>query len=237
MTELPPEIRRQFCLGEMMLRAVVFDMDGVILDSERLAHAAWREFASADGLPDIDCLYADAMGRSEEEIAVLFRERYGFDGYPEFRERVLSWSADHVPGGIIPLREGARELLDFLRDHEIRTGLATATELVIAQKELIDTGVWDCFDHVVTGDQVSNCKPDPEIYLKACALLDVRPEETYGVEDGRNGILALHAAGMPAILTEDQYHPSPEIAALCEVVLPSLHKVKEFFGTILHERI
>ncbi len=217
----------------MRLRAVVFDMDGVILDSERLAHAAWREFASADGLPDIDRLYADSMGRSEEEIAVLFRERYGFDGYPEFRERVLSWSTDHVPGGIIPLRKGARELLDFLREHGIRTGLATATERVIAQKELTDTGVWDSFDFVVTGDQVSNCKPDPEIYLKACELLGVRPEETYGVEDGRNGILALHAAGMPAILAEDQYHPSPEIAALCEAVLPSLDAVHGYFSGLM----
>ena len=217
----------------MRLRAVVFDMDGVILDSERLAHAAWREFASADGLSDIDRLYADSMGRSEEEIAVLFRERYGFDGYPEFRERVLSWSTDHVSGGIIPLRKGARELLDFLREHGIRTGLATATERVIAQKELTDTGVWDSFDFVVTGDQVSNCKPDPEIYLKACELLGVRPEETYGVEDGRNGILALHAAGMPAILAEDQYHPSPEIAALCEAVLPSLDAVHGYFSGLM----
>ena len=229
-------IRRQFCLRKMMLRAVVFDMDGVILDSERLAHAAWREFALTDGLPDIDRLYADAMGRSEEEIAVLFRERYGFDGYPEFRERVLSWSADHVPGGIIPLRDGARELLAFLRERGIRTALATATERVIAQKELTDTGVWSYFDHVVAGDQVSKCKPDPEIYLKACALLDVRPEETYGVEDGRNGVLALHAAGMPAILAEDQYHPSPEIAALCEAVVPTLGAVKEYFEKKVEER-
>lgn len=237
--ELPPNVRRQLfwerqlSLEKSTLKAVIFDMDGVVLDSERLAHAAWRELAAADGLPDIDEVYAEAMGHNVEEIGVLFRERYGSDLYPSFRERVFRWIAQHTPGGIVPLREGTRELLLFLREHHIKIGLATATERAVARKELTATGVWDWFDCIVTGDQVSECKPDPEIYLKACALLGVRPEEAYGVEDGRNGILALHAAGMPAVMAEDQYHPSAEIRALCEAVLPSMQKVKEFLETIM----
>ena len=215
------------------LKAVVFDMDGVVLDSERLAHAAWRELAAADGLPDIDAVYAESMGHNVEESSALFLERYGRDIYPAFRKRVYQWISEHTPGGVIPLREGARELLVFLREHKILTGLATATEQAIAREELTAVGVWDLFDCVVTTDQVSACKPDPEIFLKACSLLGVRPEEAYGVEDGRNGILALHAAGMPAILAEDQYHPSPEIAALCETVLPTMTAVREYLSEIL----
>lgn len=223
-------------MRESKLRAVVFDMDGVILDSERLAHAAWRELAAEYGLEDIDSVYAEAMGHNVDEISALFREQYGRDLYPAFRERAFAWIARHTPGGIVPLREGARELLLFLKEQHIKTGLATATERAVAKRELTAAGVWDWFDCVVTGDQVSECKPDPEIYLKACELLNVRPEEAYGVEDGRNGILALHAAGMPAVMAEDQYHPSQEITAMCEAVLPSLQKVKEFFEAILFQK-
>ena len=214
-----------------MLKAVVFDMDGVILDSERLAREAWRQLAAEDGLPDIDEMYLRCMGRSSGEIAALFRERYGYDGYPAFEARTYRWCEEHAPGGVVPLREGARELLEFLKQRGTKLGLATATAREIAEKELDNAGVLAYFDIVIGGDMVRSCKPDPEIYLTACRLLDVLPEETYGVEDGRNGILALHAAGMPVIMAVDQYHPEPEIAALCEVVLPSMCDVRDYLNS------
>ena len=213
-----------------MLKAVVFDMDGVILDSERLSHEAWRELAKERNLPDIEGLYCAAMGKSVDEISVLFEEALGFNGYPEFREQVLAWNKAHSPGGIVPLRRGAGELLRFLKENGVLIGLASATEYDILKRELTDTGVLSLFDTVMAGDMVAHCKPDPELFLRACEGLGVDPAETYGVEDGYGGIQAIHAAGMRAILAEDQYHPTPEIAALCEAVLPTMEAVKEYFG-------
>lgn len=216
-----------------MLKAVVFDMDGVILDSERLSHEAWRELAKEKKLPDIEELYCAAMGKSVDEIAALFREAFGYDGYPEFRGRVLAWNREHSPGGIVPLRRGAGELLRFLKENGVRIGLASATEKDILTRELSDTGVLHLFDTVMAGDMVAHCKPDPELFLRACEGLDVDPAEAYGVEDGYGGILAIRAAGMRAILAEDQYHPTPEIAALCEAVLPTMEAVQRYFSAII----
>ena len=216
-----------------MLKAVIFDMDGVILDSERLSRAAWIELAEEKGFADIDSLFTEAMGHSVDEITAMFLERYGFDDYPGFQEEVFAWNREHTPGGIIPLREGVPELLDLLKENGILIGLATATDKAVVEKELGAVGVLEYFDTVIAGDMVRRCKPDPEIYLKACEQLGVRPEESYGVEDGKNGILALHAAGIPAVMAEDQYHPSPEIAALCETVLPTLEAVREYFSAVV----
>ena len=216
-----------------MLKAVVFDMDGVILDSERLSRRAWKELGEARGFTDTDSLFAEAMGHSVDELTAMFLERYGFDDYPGFRDEVFAWNQAHTPDGVIPLREGARELLGFLKEKGILIGLATATDGAVVNEELGALGVLDSFDTIISGNMVSRCKPDPEIYLRACTELGVRPEEAYGVEDGKNGILALHAAGMPAVMAEDQYHPSPEIAALCEAVLPTLEAVRSHFSAVM----
>ena len=212
-----------------MYKAVVFDMDGVILDSERLAHEAWRELAEEYGFRNIDDVYYRAMGSGLDQIIELFRTEYGFDDYAGFEKQAYELAKKRSPGGILPLRKGARELLDYLKDKGVPLALASASEEAVVRRLLSDTQVLDRFSGIVAGDMVTRCKPDPEIFLRACEILGVDPSDACGVEDSANGILALHSAGMRAVMAEDQYHPTPEIAALCEAVFPTLQEVQIYF--------
>ena len=210
------------------MQAVIFDMDGVILDSERYLHIAWQRVAEEMGLGDIEEMFRMTLGWSDAEIIKLFYKTYGYDGFLEFHDRCYDWAHQHVPDGIIPLREGALELLQALKEKGIPIGLASASYKDKVIQELKDAGGLEYFDTIWAGDMVEHCKPDPALFLGACADLKVDPAQCFGVEDGPNGIRAIHAAGMRAILAEDQYHPTQEIADLCEVIVPTLGEVQDY---------
>ena len=212
----------------MSFSAVIFDMDGVIIDTEHYSHMAWRALAREDGLGDIDDMYFEAMGRNEREISASWIERFGYDGYPDFFQRVLRWHEENSPEGFTPLRDGAREVLAFLKDRGIPIALASGTSHDLLMERLENNRITAYFDVIWSGDMVEHCKPDPALFLGACNDLGVDPARTYGVEDSRKGIQALHAAGMRPILAEDQYHPSEEIVSLCEAVLPSMYAVRDY---------
>ena len=133
-----------------------------------------------------------------------------------------------IMNGKIPLKTGVIELLTSLRDSKVRLALASSTSEPAVRRELTDAGVIDYFEVLVCGNMVKKSKPDPEIFLTACSLLNVEPKRAYGIEDSINGIRSVHAAGMHPIMVPDIIGPTDEMKELSEIILPSLIEVKDY---------
>ena len=134
---------------------------------------------------------------------------------------------EHITHNPIPMKTGLMDLLTALREQKIPAAVATGTRRVYADDMLARAGLTPYIAAMVCGDEVSACKPDPEIFLKAAALIDVPPSECIVLEDSYNGIRAAHTAGAQPIMIPDTMQPTEEIRALCAHVLPRLDEVIE----------
>ena len=210
-------------------RAVLFDMDGVIFDSERALRSCWQELGDALDLGNMDRVYERCLGITRQATLTILNEVYG-PGFPSewFLKQTLEQYMERYSGGRLPVKTGAVELLKWLREKQFRIALASSTYLPTVERLLRDGGLWDSFDYVVTGDMVTHSKPDPEIFLLACEKCGVSPSEAWVIEDSYNGVRAAHAGGMHSIMVPDLVQPDEEIRQKAEQILPSLIEVREF---------
>lgn len=213
------------------LKAVVFDMDGIIFDSERKVVECWIEIAAKYGIKDIEKLCRMCLGTNSAETRRLALEFYGED-FP-YDERKAEQSAlyhERYDGGRLPMKVGVKELLEYLKQRGLKIALASSTRRVVVENQLRDAGILSYFDKVVCGDMVSHSKPHPEIFLRACEELSVEPECAIAIEDSYNGIRSAHAAGLRPIMVPDMAEPNEEIERLAEVILESLLEVREYIS-------
>ena len=210
-------------------KAVLFDMDGVIFDSERALRSCWRELAEQRGLRDMDAVYERCLGVTKAGTAAILKEAYGEDfPFEWFYETAFAMYTERFSGGRLPIKPGVVELLSFLREKGLPVALASSTYAAAVESRLKDGGLWDYFDYVITGDMVTRSKPDPEIFLLACEKCGVKPEETWVIEDSYNGVRAAFAGGMHPIMVPDLVQPDEEIRRKAELVLPSLVEVRKY---------
>lgn len=206
-------------------QAVIFDMDGVIFDTERIYFESCVEAAEKYKLESIERVCLDCVGTSS--MREVFLEAYGkdfpFDAYSEEAGRI---SSGKLQNGY-PMKEGAAELLDALMEHNIPAAVASSTATKAVVKALMKAGIIHCFRKIVGGDMVKNGKPDPEIFLTAAALLDVPPEGCLVIEDSPHGISAAHKAGMIPVFVPDLIQPDDKTRETAAAVLPSLKAVKD----------
>lgn len=216
------------------LHSVVFDADGTLFDTERLAQKVWLKVAHEMGEPAIEEHYLELIGRNREGIVALLLQvtRPGFP-LDDFLAVCTQRSRAQLAEVGVPVKEGAREILEFLRSRGILIALATSSGSVTTQLKLERTGLLDYFQVVVTGDMVSRGKPDPEIYLTACQKLGIEPAQAMAVEDSPNGIRSAHAAGIPTAMVPDLLPPTPELEALCLGKFESLLALRDYLRTIL----
>lgn len=205
--------------------AVIFDMDGVIFDSEKLVVECWMRVAEKYGIEDVENTCRRCMGLTREATREIFKERYGhafpYDDYKqETRELFFAQK--------LPVKKGVVELFDALKEAGKKIALASSTRSEAVIMELKDAGLFEYFDVIMCGDMVTKSKPDPEIWLKACERLGVLPENSYGIEDSHNGVRSVYAAGMHAIMVPDMLEATDEMRRLCEAVLGSLIEVREY---------
>ena len=213
-----------------MSYVVIFDMDGVIFDSERLIADLWREVAEEKKMPDIDIAIQRSIGITNDATTQVFKELYGEDfPYEEYKKIVSTRFHAKYDNGKLPTKPGIKELLIFLQENKIPTAVASSTRTAVVETEICDAGLLPYFDRIIGGDQVTNSKPNPEIFLKAADALNAKPEDCYIIEDSFNGIRAAHAAGMHPIMVPDLLDPDDEIKELYEEIFPSLVEVRKYF--------
>jgi beta-phosphoglucomutase-like phosphatase (HAD superfamily) len=206
--------------------AVIFDLDGLILDTEFIYRMTWQRSATSFGYSMSDDLYASFAGRRDVDCETLLVETYGRE-FPvsDFLRRSDHLSQKYVKKHGVSTKPGLFELLDFIDAKRILKAVATSTELLNA---LFSLGkLAGRFDVIVAGDDVANGKPAPDIFLLCADRLQVRPRHCLVLEDAEAGVQAAHAAGMPMVIVPDLNYPSTETAAKAVCVCSSLHHVKD----------
>lgn len=215
----------------ILYKAVVFDMDGVIFDSERAVMQCWKEVASRHNIPDIEKAILACTGTTMVRTREIMLNLYGADfPYDEYARESSAIFHSRYDGGRLPMKPGVKELLTFLKEHNKKIALASSTRQQVVTDELRDAGIIEYFDRIICGDMVSRSKPAPDIFLKACEELNISPSDSYAIEDSYNGIRAAHAGGLHPIMVPDLLPADEEMQSLAEIVLPSLTSVMEYLA-------
>lgn len=209
-----------------MVKAVIFDMDGVLIDTEKWLTKYWCQAAGEAGFP-MEMKHALAI----RSLAGKYAEQYlqGIFGddfsYWEIRERRKELMREHLKKHGVEKKQGADELLDYLREQKIKTAVATATDMPRTRSYLTEIGIYDKFDEIICASMVENGKPKPDIYLYACKRLGLTAGECIAVEDSPNGVRSASSAGLRTIMVPDLTEPDEEIQKLIAAKAHSLYDV------------
>ena len=214
-----------------MIKAIVFDMDGVIFDSEKLYRKHWMITGREYGIPEpeMKALCNRIAGATKEHNEKLMKSYFGEDfDYDTFRGKTMARMDEEILANGVELKPGVRELFQYLKEHDYKIALATSTAQERAERNLRNAGILEDFDAIIYGGVVPHGKPAPDIYLKACAELSVKPEEAVGVEDSINGVKSSAAAGLYTIMVIDLIEPTEEIKPLADQIYNSLFDIIDF---------
>lgn len=216
--------------------AVIFDMDGVIFDSERLVLVCWEKVSEKYGIQGIEEVFMPCIGTNAEKTKEVVLDHYGQDfPFEEFRKEASVLFHEDVNRNGLPVKKGVRELLEYLKEREIPTAVASSTRLEVVTGELKQAGLYEYFKAVMGGDQLKRSKPEPDIYLMTCEKLGVNPGQAYAIEDSYNGIRSSYSAGMKPIMVPDMLPATEEMLQKSIVVLDDFLLVKDYLEEI-HRR-
>ena len=211
-----------------MICAVIFDMDGVLIDTEKHYNAAWCQAATEAGFPftrEHALLLRSCEAKEGEK---LMQGIFGpsFDYYA-IRERRRELVRERLAQYGLEKKPGVEETLRFLRAKGIKTAVATATALDITKSHLTTIGVCDLFDSIVSAKNVAHGKPEPDVYLYACEQIGERPQDCMAVEDSPNGIMAAYRAGLRTVMAPDLTQPDEELTKYLYACVNSLSDLCE----------
>lgn len=208
------------------VKAIIFDMDGVILDSESISDITWRKAAEEKGLSVNDEILNACRGSNKNDTIQTLKKYYGSDFDSEaFLERTSELFHEIEEKYGIPLLPYAKEILEYLKPR-YRLALASSTRGPTVERQLMAAGVIDFFETRTTGEMVEHSKPNPEIYLMACKSIGMNPEDCAAVEDSLNGIRSAYAAGLKPVMVIDKVQPTEEIRKMCCNIFDSLDGLK-----------
>ena len=215
----------------MSLHAVIFDMDGLLIDSERAILQCWRDAAIGQSLALDDGLWLSMVGLHEAGCAELLNGMLGVE-----QARLLSLECgrgyDRMVEAGLPLRPGARDLLEDLRDLGVPMAIATSTRGERARIKLARSGIEHFFGHVVTSSDVVHAKPAPDLYLLAAQRLGIAPAGCVALEDSEYGVRAASAAGLRVIQVPDLV-PGSALSRSLATVVSSLDDARPLIASFL----
>ena len=219
-----------------MYKYVIFDMDGVIFDSERLYIECNKEVGARYGYTDgdfIEEVCKKCIGVTAEATQKIMKDSFGED-FPldELWAETSALFKERSKDGKLPVKPGVEELLTYLKEQGVKTAIASSTKTLTVNRELSDAGLIQYFDNIIGGDMIEKSKPEPDSFLKAMEALGCGPDDCCIIEDSFNGIRAANASGAFSIMVPDILQPTDEIKKLAGTILNSLHDVKKFFQGI-----
>ncbi|HJA52489.1 MAG TPA: HAD family phosphatase [Candidatus Massiliomicrobiota merdigallinarum] len=212
-----------------MKKAVIFDMDGLMIDSERVTYNEYVKKLAQLGHHDFtEELYRNCLGKNKQGICQVFIDHYGQD-FPmdEVWDDVHVW-IDESLRQYVPKKKGLVELLEYLKANNYKTIVATSSGRARVDEILKNADLTKYFDDSICGDEVTHGKPHPEIFLTACQKLDVKPEEALVLEDSEAGILAAYDGRIDVICVPDMKYPEPQFVEKVTKIVDSLDEVIDY---------
>lgn len=213
-----------------MIKAVIFDMDGLMINSERVTYDGYVIECGKLGLTMEEEFYKSFLGLPLPTVFQMCYDHFG-SSFPmeTVLKNVHQYMNDLFEKQGVPVKEGLRDLLKYLKEQGYRTVVATSSTRDRVDKILKQTCLEDYYDDSICGDEVEHGKPNPDIFLKACEKVQVSPSEALVLEDSEMGIQASSSAGIPVICVPDMKYPAPQYAALASRIVGSLTDVLEAF--------
>ncbi|OJG68519.1 HAD hydrolase, family IA [Enterococcus moraviensis] len=210
---------------------VIFDMDGLLFDTELIYYESTQKIADAMNFPYSKEVYLQFLGVSDEEVQENYHRIYqdfGKEKVDEFIQRSYDDTYQVFESGKVPLKEGVLELLDFLDQQEIPRIVASSNVRPAIELLLDGAGIKERFSGIISANDVSRAKPDPEIFQKALAHLGTKAANTLIFEDSFHGVTAAEAAGIPVIMVPDLLAPTDEIKEKTLEIFESLTQVPAY---------
>lgn len=216
-----------------MIKAIIFDMDGLMIDSERVTFEGYQEILKKMNLTMTEEFYITLLGKPVKGIYQRFYDVYGQD-FPieSVIKDVHQYMAERFKNEGVPLKKGLLSLLTYLKDHDYKTIVATSSNRDRVDDILRSADIEKYFDDSICGDEVTKGKPNPEVFLKSCQKLGVKPDEAIVIEDSEAGIQASAAADIKVICIPDMKYPEEEFAKKTYKIFKDLDEVKDFFQTL-----
>jgi HAD superfamily hydrolase (TIGR01509 family) len=210
--------------------AVVFDMDGVIFDSERLCLDGWKILAEREGLSGIEEVCARCIGTTSEKTEEILRAEYGENlDIERLHEELKEIVRAKIRTDGLPVKKGAKEIFESLKARGIKLAIASSTRRQTVCSHLKNAGFFDYFSVIIGGDMIEKSKPEPDIYLAACKGLNVLPQNAAAIEESFNGIRSAKAAGITTVMVPDLVKPDEEILRyvdfLCEDLIAARDEI------------
>ncbi len=213
-----------------MTKAVIFDMDGLMIDSERVTYEGYVKECGKLGLEmDVE-FYIKTLGLPLPTVFKMYYKKYG-KSFPmeQVLEQVHQYIDDRFQRKGVPVKRGLEDLLKYLKDRGYKTVIATSSNRDRVDRILDQTGLREYFDDSVCGDEVKKGKPNPEIFVKACKKIGVKRKEALVLEDSEAGIKAAHSARIPVVCVPDMKYPALKYSNMTRCVARSLEAVLELF--------
>ncbi|AUA30168.1 hydrolase, HAD superfamily, IA subfamily [Clostridioides difficile] len=215
------------------VEGIIFDMDGVLFDSERISLEFWMETFEKYGYTMTKEIYTSVMGRNRKGIIEGLTDIYDssvpiIDLYDEKTKNMIEFMERKGA----PIKLGVNELISFLKENGYKMAVATSTKRERAVKRLAKANLKDYFDAIVCGDDVVNSKPNPEIFLKAAKKINVNPQNCIVIEDSPMGVEAAYNGGIRCINVPDLKEPDEQIKSQSHKILENLLEVREYLKSL-----
>jgi len=213
----------------MNVKCLIFDMDGLMFDSEVIAEMAYKKAVKKFGYDISNEIYYQLLGRNKTDAYMIIKEHMG-EEYPahEIHKLAHEFKYAHIQEHGLPMKKGLMELLEFVKQKGILMAVASSSDKSIIEWYLKLGGIEKYFDYIISGEQVVHSKPNPEIFLRVCRELGVTPEEALVLEDSKSGIMAAVNGNIPVICIPDILDHEDEITKLTYKTLPDLTAVMEY---------